>query len=229
MKKQKENDDVYVIIPGLNEEKHIADVVRRTIKKGFKNVIFVDDGSKDLSGKIAEESGATVLTHMINLGKGAAATTGCEYALKKKAKIIVLMDSDGQHKPEDIPKLLRLLNGNDIVFGSRVLHPEEQPFVMRFGNWFISTASRYITGIKLQDTQTGFRAMTAEAYKKIRWHSSDYSMESEMIANTAKHKLKYAELPIDIIYHDKFKGTTVFVGVKIFINILRFWMFGGKE
>jgi len=96
------------------------------------------------------------------------------------------------------------------------------PFIMRFGNWWINKSSQIINGIKIKDTQSGFRCMTSEAYKKIRWRSRNYSMESEMIANTAKHKLKFAEIPIETIYLDDFKGTTIIDGVKIFINMLKF-------
>ena len=74
--------------------------------------------------------------------------------------------------------------------------------------------------IKLKDTQCGYRAFSAKAYKKIKWKSSDYSMESEMIANVGKHHLKYAEIPIQTIYSDKYKGTTIVDGIKIVFNML---------
>lgn len=212
---------VFVVIPGLNEEKHIGNVVSRVKTQGFSNVIFVDDGSTDKSSSEAKKAGAIVLRHVVNMGKGAAAKTGCDFALKKGADILVLIDADGQHKPEDIKKMLFALNGKDIVFGYRSLN-KNMPFVMRLGNWGINKASEIINGIKLRDTQSGFRCMTSEAYKKIRWTSNNYSMESEMIAKVAKNKLKYAELPIETIYLDNFKGTTIADGVKIFINILKF-------
>jgi glycosyltransferase involved in cell wall biosynthesis len=214
-------ENIFVIIPGYNEEQHIFDVVSRVKKQGFKNVVFVDDGSKDKSSEQAKKAGATVLRHIVNMGKGAAAKTGCDYALKNNADILVLIDSDGQHKPEDIKKFIKKLEDKDIVFGYRQLNAN-MPSILRLGNWGINTTSRIINGIKLKDTQSGFRCMTSEAYKKIRWISNNYSMESEMIAKVAKHKLKYAEIPIETIYLDGVKVTTIIDGVKIFINMLKF-------
>jgi glycosyltransferase involved in cell wall biosynthesis len=217
----KATEKVFIIIPGLNEEKHIASVVERTKKQGFTNIIFVDDGSSDKSSSVAEKAGATVLRHIVNMGKGAAAKTGCDYALKKGATVLVLIDADGQHKPEDIKKMLKALKGKDIVFGYRKLD-KNMPFTMRLGNYGINKASHMINGVKLNDTQSGFRCMTSSAYRKIRWTSNNYSMESEMVSKVAKNHLKFAQIPIETIYHDSFKGTTITDGVKIFINMLKF-------
>ncbi len=219
-------DKTFIVIPGYNEEKSIQNVILRAKKQGFDKVIVVDDGSNDNTARESEEAGGTVLRHAVNLGKGAAAKTGCDYALKKGAKTIILMDADGQHKPEDIPRILKALKGKDIVFGYRKFD-KKMPFVMRFGNWFINTITMVLSGVKLKDTQCGFRAMTSNAYKKIRWEADDYSMESEMIDKAGKNNLKYSEVPIDTIYKDKFKGTTIFDGIKIVINIIRFRLLGG--
>ena len=80
--------------------------------------------------------------------------------------------------------------------------------------------SNFIYGIKIKDSQCGYRAFTAKAYKKIRWKASDYSMESEMLAKIGKYKLSYAEVPIETIYSDKYKGTTILDGIKIIFNLL---------
>ena len=75
-------------------------------------------------------------------------------------------------------------------------------------------------GLDLRDTQSGYRAFTAEAYQKMRWQALDYSMESEMICNAGREKLRYKEIPISTIYADKYKGTTVVDGVKIVIKMM---------
>ena len=218
---------IYAVIPAYNEEKKIRAVIQNAAKQGCK-IIVVDDGSKDGTSIVAKKAGATVLRHIINLGKGAAAKTGCDYTLKEGADLIILMDADGQHKPEEIPGFVKTITEKkvDMVFGYRKID-NNMPFVMRFGNWFIRLSTRMIQGISIKDTQSGFRCFTPSAYKKIRWAANDYSMESEMIANAAKHKLKYAQIPIDTIYYDSFKGTTIFDGIKIFINILKFRIMGG--
>jgi len=214
--------DTFAIVAAYNEEKYIGDVLKR-IKKYIDEIIVVDDGSKDKTSKIAEESGAIVLRHVINLGKGAAIRTGCEYALKKGVKNIILIDADGQHDPKEIPNFLNALKDHDVVFGCRKFD-KNMPIVLKFGNWTLRATTKALYGICLKDTQSGYRAFKADAYKKIRWQASDYSMESEMIANLGKTKLTYTEIPIETIYSDKYKGTTVVDGFKIIINMI-LWRF----
>ena len=211
-------NDTYIIIPAYNEEKHVAGTIKKT-KKFSKNIIVVDDGSADSTAKNAETTGVTVLKHAINLGKGAALKTGAEYALKKRAKNLIFMDADGQHRPEDIPRFINALKGKEIVFGSRGLS-KKMPFVLKFGNKAINTISSFLFGITLRDTQSGYRAMTAAAYKKIRWQSNSYSVESEMVALVGKKRLRYKEITIQTIYSDNYKGTTVLDGVRIVLNML---------
>lgn len=214
------NKNVWVIIPAYNEGKKILNVIGKT-KKYIENIIVVDDGSKDNTVEIAEKTGVKVLKHIINLGKGAALKTGCEFALSRKAKILIAIDADGQHDPAEIPKFLKELIGTDIVFGYRQL-TKTMPGVLRFGNWFISKMVWLFFGIKLKDTQCGYRAFTADTYKKIKWQAQNYDVESEMITNVGKKGLKYEEIPIQTIYSDKYKGTTVIDGIKIVLKML-FW------
>jgi len=134
-----------------------------------------------------------------------------------------LIDADGQHDPAEIPHFLKALDGADIVFGYRATN-KSMPFVFRFGNSFINYVVFLIYGVKLRDTQCGYRAFTADAYRKIRWKARDYSMESEMIANAGKKKLAYAQVPIRTIYADRYKGTTVLDGIRIVFRILG-WRF----
>jgi glycosyltransferase involved in cell wall biosynthesis len=207
----------FVIIPAYNEQKHITSVIKKA--KKYCNVIVVDDGSTDRTYELAKKEDVPALRHIVNLGKGAALKTGCEYALKKGAKRLVFLDADGQHEPEEIPHFLSALKEADIVFGSRSLN-RKMPLILKFGNWFINKMNSILFGIELSDTQSGYRAMTAQAYKKVRWKASSYAVESEMIANARKHGLKYKELKIKTIYSDKYKGTTVIDGVKIVLNMI---------
>lgn len=210
--------NTFVIIPAHDEEKHLSAVIRKT-KIYSKNIIVVDDGSKDNTSDVAKKEGVVVLKHIVNLGKGAALKTGADYAVSNGADILVFMDSDGQHDPKEISEFLKNLKGNDIVFGSR-RRTKVMPFVFKFGNWFISFLSSLLFGVKLHDTQSGYRTMTADAYKKVRWTARDYSVESEMISLVGKKKLRYKEIFIKTIYSDKYKGTTVLDGVKIVLNMI---------
>ncbi len=209
----------WAVISALNEAAHIADVVRRT-KKILNHVVVVDDGSWDGTSQAAFEAGATVLRHLVNMGKGAALKTGFDYALSHGAEYLLALDGDGQHRPEEIPLLLSRLPGCDLVFGARMMS-KDMPALLKFGNRSINSITKLLFGIKLKDTQSGYRAMTADAYRKCRWEANDYSMESEMIANAGRHHLKYCEVTISTIYSDKYKGTTIIDGIKITLNLIQ--------
>lgn len=212
-------NNVWAIIPAHNEEGSISRIIKKT-KNYVDNVVVVDDGSGDKTKFLAEKEGAVVLSHIVNLGKGAALKTGCDYAVKKGAQYIISLDADAQHNPEDIPRFVEKLSKYDIVFSYRKLS-SKMPLVLRFGNWFISNVVKMLYGIKLRDTQSGFRAFSSNAYRKIRWNAPDYSMESEMISKAGKQRLKYVQIPIETIYSDRYKGTTIIDGMKIVINM--FW------
>ena len=219
------SDKIYAVIPAYNEGKNIRQIIINT-KKYIDNVIVVDDGSKDNTKSAAEDTNVTILSHIVNLGKGATLRTGCDYALKKGAKYIVVLDADAQHNPKDIPRFLEKLKYYDIVFSYRK-RSQKMPFILRFGNWFISGSMALLYGIRLNDTQSGFRAFSKDAYKKIRWAASDYSMETEMISRAGKQNLKYVQVPIETIYSDNYKGTTIIDGVKIIFNMIWWKIFRG--
>lgn len=212
------NSKVFAIIPARNEEKNIVEVVKQT-KKYVKNVIVVDDGSNDKTYDYAIKNNAVVLRHELNLGKGAALKTGCDYAIKNKADIIIVLDADTQHDPNEIPNFLKSLKNNDIVFGYRKLN-KNMPIILKLGNWFINKIINILYKVNLKDSQCGYRAFNSKTYKKIRWEATDYSMESEMVAKTGMYKLKYKEIPIQTIYSDRYKGTTILDGMKIVINMI---------
>jgi len=219
---KQEKDDVFVVIPAHNEESSIREVVKKT-KNFLNNIVVVDDGSKDKTAEEAGKENITVLKHIINLGKGAALKTGCDYAIKKGAKRIIVLDADLQHDPSEIPNFLSALEKVDVVLGYRKLN-KNMPMVLKIGNLVINETIKLLYGLRLHDTQCGYRAFTSAAYKKIRWNASDYSMESEMIANIGKRNLKYKEIPIETIYTDKYKGTTIIDGIKIVLNLI-WWRF----
>lgn len=203
----------YIIIPAYNEAKNLLPVVKKARKYGC--VVVVDDGSTDETNKVLQSvKGITLLTHAINLGKGAALKTGYDYALKCGAQKIIMLDSDGQHDTKDIPKFERALENYDAVFGYRYSRGT-MPLVLRLGNWGLSKFTSILFRINIRDSQCGYRGFTAEAYKKVRWLSCDFDADNEMIANTGAKGLKYTEIPINTLYLDKYKGTTVISGLKI--------------
>ncbi len=217
-------ENIWAVIPAMNESEKIGPVIKHT-KKYVNNVLVVDDGSTDNTSEVAKKAGALVLRHIINLGKGSAVKTGCDFIVGKGAEKIILIDSDGQHDPKEIPAFLEALEDSDIVFGYRKFD-RNMPLVFKIGNNFINFVTKILYGITLKDTQCGYRAFTNYAYRKIRWSSNDYSMESEMIARMGKKKMRYKQIPIQTIYSEKYKGTTMFDGIKIVLNMIMWRMKG---
>ena len=212
------NKRVVAVIPAYNEEKHIGDVVRET-KKFVDEVIVVDDSSKDNTEKFAMGAGAVVLRHVINLQKGGALKTGCEAAITLGADIIITLDGDGQHDPNEIFSLLRKLKKYDLVIGARKFN-KNMPLNSRVGNRFLTWLSQLLFRNKITDSQTGYRAFNANIYPKITWESTDYGIETEMIKNISKHNISHAEVEVKTIYNDNYKGTTPFDGLKILANMI---------
>lgn len=213
-----------LVLPAHNEEKHIADI----IKRGFQfvdRVIVVDDGSRDNTFQAAQDAGAVVLRHRSNLGKAGALKTGCEAAIRLHTDIIALMDSDGQHKPEDLPRFFEtLINKNlDVIVGSRK-GGGKMPLIRRTGNKLLEIASRTLFRVDVKDIQSGFRVFKAGIYPKLRWDAKNYHADAEMTVRIGKYHLNYDELYIDTIYLDNYKGMTALDGLKLLMNII-IWRF----
>ena|SRR3989344_2488577 len=212
-----------VIIPAYNEGKTIFEVISKT-KSFAKDIMVVDDGSWDNTSAEAARAGAVVLRHKVNLGKGAALKTGCDFAVRQGAQKIVTMDADGQHDPKEIPSFVSALDQHQIAFGSRKA-PKSMPGVFKFGNKVITKTLQTLYGVRVEDSQCGYRSFRAEAYPQIRWEATDYYVETEMAIRTGKKKLTHTTVPIETIYADKYKGTTVIDGVAIVAKMIgwRLW------
>ena len=210
---------IFIVIPALNEEKRIGEVLSEVKKQGFPFVV-VDDGSKDKTSQVARRFTPYVLRHKINLGKGAALKTGCLAAFALGAEAVILMDSDGQHRASDLPKFVKALESCDVVFGVRNFG--KIPLVRLMGNKLITTIIGLLFRIKTQDILCGYKAFTKGAFEKVRWYSSGYSVETEIVAFTGKNHLKNCEVPVATLYYDKFKGLSIEQGLGILFEIIQF-------
>lgn len=211
--------NIWVIIPGMNEEKYVATVLKK-VRLQTNNIIFVDDGSKDKTASIAKKYTDHVLSHSVNLGKGAALKTGCEYAFKTlKADAVVFMDSDDQHDPTELPLFFKELQNNSVVFGVRAFD-DKMPLIRIMGNRIASVLIYFLFGSYIPDIPSGFKAMTANAYKQLAWNSSDYAVEMEIAAKTAKYKKRFAVVQIKTIYHDLERGMTILDTLRMITKIL---------
>jgi glycosyltransferase involved in cell wall biosynthesis len=200
---------VFCIIPALNEEKYISEVVAK-VKPLVSELVVVDDGSTDKTAELARVAGATVLKHMINSGQGASLETGNQYALNQGADIIFHFDADGQFSVEDIPEVLAPLKSGEAeaVLGSRFMGKESNmpAFKKKIIMPIARLVNRLLLGVKLTDPQSGFRAMTASAWRKITIEQKGMAHNSEILYKIFKDKLKVKEVPIKVIYHRAGQG-----------------------
>lgn len=212
-------NNVWIVIPGINEEKYIATVLKKVLKQ-TKNIIVVDDGSTDSMAKIAKKYTDNVLTHSINLGKGAALKTGCEYAFKKLgAEAVIFLDSDDQHDPDELPLFMKALETTDAVFGVRSFN-EKMPLLRIILNRLASFIILVMFGKYIPDIPSGYKAMNKTAYKRLAWNSADYAVEMEIAARTAKYKVKFQPIPIKTIYHDFDRGMTIIDTVRMITKVI---------
>lgn len=213
----------FVVIPFYNEKKHISQVAKDVSSRHIP-AILVDDGSSD-NPKIKTDKNVTLITHKINLGKGAAMKTGAEYAFKNGADAVIFMDGDNQHNAKDLPKFIDALETGkyEIVLGTRNFS-YGVPLVRFLGNKFAALVLVLFFRIYVSDVLCGYKALTKKAYKNICWESTGYGVETEMIARMGKTKLPFCEVPIDSIYHDKTKGVTLLDAFGIMGEIVK-WKF----
>lgn len=197
---------IWVVIPGFNEVKYLRPVLQK-LTAVTTNVVFVDDGSSDDTAKLAEQYITHTLRHRVNLGKGAALKTGCEYAFTKLgAEAVIFMDSDGQHDPAELELFQKeLRDGAQVVFGERNMG-SEMPLMRIAGNRFASFLVYILFGAYIPDIPSGFKALTKRAYKKINWSSAGYEVELEIATKVARYKLPFVAVKIATIYHDMERG-----------------------
>lgn len=218
-----ETNTVVVVIPAYNEERFIGSLVLKLLKNQLR-VIVVDDGSTDGTAVVAQSAGATVIRHPINRGKGQALNTGITAAREMIPAAIVVIDADGQHMPEQLAEIVcPILNGEaDIVIGSRYLQPATGvPRHRMIGHWFFNQMTRLLTGVQVSDSQSGYRAFSPKAYTTDLFHSTGFSVESEMQFLAHEHGLRMVEVPITIRYLDKPKRSVWQHGMQVLNGILR--------
>lgn len=184
-------------IPTYNEEASIGEVVLGAAKH-VDEVLVVDDGSSDATSKIAESLGALTIRHKKNLGYGAAIRSCFETARKIGADVMIILDGDGQHDPNEIPMLLKsITRGNvDIVIGSRFLSPRMNgmPRYRRFGIMLINTVTNFITKSTLSDAQSGFRAYSKKAINKMIIIEDGMGASTEILIQAARIGLSIGEV-----------------------------------
>ena len=224
-----------VCIPAFNEEKNIEKIIK-DCKKFVDNVIVCDDGSDDKTSELAKKQGAVVLQHEKNKGYGAAISTLFDYCRKENADVMVTIDGDGQHDPNQIPLLLDAITKHnvDVAIGSRFLNDDNTPGYRKAGIKIITSATNYSTNLKVSDSQSGFRAYSSKAIKEIFTTETGMSVSTEILLKISNKCLSLAEVPITVSYQGDTStqnpvshGTSVFATTMKYVSIRHPLLFYG--
>jgi len=215
---------IIAIIPAYNEELAIGSTVLRT-KQFVDKVIIVDDGSHDMTSVIAEHAGAEVIRLSKNHGKAYAVMRGFDRARQLNTDIVVMLDGDGQHHPEEIPTLIApiLMDDADLVIGSRYLVTDNKiPTYRRVGQKTLDTLTKFASSYKPTDSQSGFRALNVKALNSFTIEPSGYDIESVMISYLSDKGFRIVEVPINVDYEvpHKHKKNFFYQGMAIFSNLV---------
>ena len=212
------------MLPAFNEAAVIGDVVRELVTH-HPNVVVVDDGSSYETAVEATNAGALTLSHALNRGQGAALQTGIDYCLSRGARILVTFDADGQHRSEDIPRLVRpILDGTvDVVLGSRFLGTTENMPALRSVLLKVAVLfTRLYSRARITDVHNGFRAFSRRAATQIRISQDGMAHASELIDQIVGAGLSYQEMPVHVRYteYSRAKGQRTSGALKILADYL---------
>ena len=212
-------------IPAYNEEKNIAKIITK-LKKITDSIIVCDDGSSDMTSEIAKNLGVIVISHKKNMGYGAAIRTIFEKSAEIGSDILVTFDADGQHRVEDISRVLRPLENSeaDIVIGSRFLGKQSNvPNYRKLGIKVITQVTNSSLKTKLTDSQSGFRAYSKQVLSKISLSEIGMGISTEILIKASSGGLRITEVPITILYSgDTSTHNPVSHGTSVLFSTIKF-------
>lgn len=193
-----------VLIPTHNESSSIGGLVAQ-IRGQRLDVLVIDDGSTDETAKVAADCRAAVCKNSRNIGKGASLIKGFEYALSNGYDAVLTMDGDGQHLPQDIPAFLAAARSPHcgIIIGNRMLRVANMPLVRVMTNTVMSWIISCIARQRIPDSQCGFRLISKDVLQKIKLHTHNFEMESEMLIEASREGFSITSVPIQTIYKNE--------------------------
>jgi glycosyltransferase involved in cell wall biosynthesis len=193
---------IAVIIPAYNAGTTIRELIERTSRFiSREDIVVIDDGSRDRTSQTARATGALVLRHEINRGKGEALKTGFRHVQRLNYHALITLDADLQHDPESIPDFVRKASSTSgIIVGTRKRNLRIMPFARWLTNNLTSVIVSVLSGQSIRDSQSGYRLITAQVLKKMRLESRKYDLESEILIKARRKGFKIDEVPIRTIY-----------------------------
>jgi glycosyltransferase involved in cell wall biosynthesis len=196
---------VAAVIPAYNEEKHIGDVVHRT-RQRLDHVLVVDDGSSDGTAKFAGEAGSEIITHPENRGKGEAIKTGLRHWLDRQSKFVIILDADGQHRPEEIDRFVAAAVSAaepKLIIGNRMNDVSRMPLVRRIVNRYMSNKISRVCGQEIPDTQCGFRLLHRDLIPDLLGGANRFDYETEMLIVASRKGYRIGSVPVTTVYSDE--------------------------
>lgn len=191
-----------VVVPSYNAAETIVPLIRHARQLGL-DVVVVNDGSTDQTARLAMEAGATVISHLHNRGKGLALRTGFAFALHSSYERIVTLDSDGQHDPSEIPRLLAALEGEavGVAVGHRLAYPGTMPWLRRATNRMMSLIVSRLSRQPIPDSQCGFRAIRRQVLEHVALSACHFDLETELVLAASRAGWSIASVPVRSIYN----------------------------
>jgi glycosyltransferase involved in cell wall biosynthesis len=195
---------IAVVIPAYHEEKHIGEVVLRA-RAQLEHVLVVDDGSTDKTADHARIAGAEVIVHPQNRGKGESIKTGLRHWLDRQFDFVIILDADGQHRPEEIDRFLDVAasNGVALVIGNRMDDVARMPRLRRMVNCYMSKKISCLCGQEIPDTQCGFRMLHRELIPELLGGTARFDYETEMLIIASRKNFRIHSVSISTVYSDE--------------------------
>jgi glycosyltransferase involved in cell wall biosynthesis len=193
------------VIPAYHDEKHIGDIVRRTGQQ-LDHVLVIDDGSSDQTAQRAREAGAEVIVHSQNRGKGEAIKTGLRHCLAREVTWLILLDSDGQHLPEEIERFLSAAASATkpmLFVGNRMDNASAMPFIRRVVNRYMSRRISHLCGQRIPDTQCGFRMLHQQLIPELLGGGDRFDYDTEVLIIASRKRYRIEPVPITTVYSDQ--------------------------
>ena len=220
--------NVAALIPAYREERFIADVVRRA-RQHVSWVLVIDDGSDDGTAEAAQAAGAEVIIHPENAGKGNALQTGLRDLVVRGFEYIMILDADGQHLPEEIPRFLEAATsrGTKLIVGNRMHHTREMPWNRRWTNRFMSSQISLLCGQRVPDTQCGFRLIHRDLVPRLLGNrrTGHFQYETEMLVLTSWSGQNIGAVPVSTVYGEETSSIhPVQDALRFFKLMARYWV-----